>query len=118
MERGKAVEYLDEIQKTAKNSLDKTAWTQKVLDGDMFQAVGTSKEEDRMSAETAGFMTREQFEQKRLEIENDKQETEANAAAVQEEKEKEERRKEKKRKRVKEKERQKSKSMLSFEEDE
>ena len=118
-ERAKAVDRMDDIQETAKNSLDKTAWTKRILENDMFDATQSgSKEEDRMSAETAGFLTREQFEKKRLEIEREqREEAEASAkkAAIDEAAQ---RRAAKKRKRSKEKEREKSKGMLSFGDDE
>ncbi len=36
------IEVMENIQETAKRSLDKTSWTKRVLDGDMFQST-TSK---------------------------------------------------------------------------
>ena len=118
-ERAKAVDRMDNIQETAKNSLDKTAWTKRILENDMFDATHSgSQEEDRMAMETAGFLTREEFEKKRLEIEKRQREEVDVSAKKAAEEQVAERRALKKRKREAMKERAKSKGMLSFDDDE
>jgi len=78
----------------------------------------SSKEEDRMSVETAGFLTREEFEKKRFDIEQENILQEATAAKKTADDAADERRATKKRKREKEKAREKSKGMLSFDDGE